>query len=387
MLATVATHQYGLFVLAIQLLYLAIARMRGQARLVPAVVALAAVLVCAIPVWRSTLVLASRFDVAVGTGTQLGGPLPVLEYLRSALGDFVAGWVAVFAVVCALAALGVVTLARERGMAAVLVGLVFVVPAIGLTLAGASGSESAPETRHLIFALPFFAVIVAAGILRAVRPAGARAPAVLALSVATLVAAELAWGWEKTPTLYAGEPPKRAAARAAAEDWLVATSRPTDVFFGYDPLFLGAREKGADVGDTVVPRADPKLALDALLDAPQPLGRGVWVLDRSDGSRTVSNWSRYLEIKERSPGATFETRVFGPFLVVRSLDPTSTPEEFLHDTMAVQRTQLVQSYPYWYWDIANAEINDRTASAALAKLYAERASAASGAPSAEPFRP
>jgi hypothetical protein len=380
MLATVATHQYGVFVLAIQLAYLLVARYRGQARLLPAAVALLVVLVAAIPVWRSTLVLASRFEVGVGDGTQLGGPWPVLQYVRSALGDFVAGWTFVFAVVCALAALGLYVLARERGMSAVFIGLTFLIPAAGLTIASAGGASNAPETRHLIFTLPFFAALVATGILRLVRPAGARAPAAIVLSVAAVVAAEIAWGWETTPTLYAGEPPRRAEARTAAEDWLAATARPSDVYFGFDPLFLGAREQGADVGHTVVPRADAKLALDALLDAPQPLGRGVWVLDRSDGSRTVSNWSRFLEIDDRSPGATFETRVFGPFLVVRSLEPTLTAEEYLRDTMAVQRTQLVEGYPYWYWDIANAQINDHTARAALDRLFDQRADASDDAP-------
>lgn len=376
MLATIGTHQYGAFVLAIQVAYLLIARWRGQARLMPAAVALAVVLVGAIPAWRSTLVLASRFEVGVGDGAMLGGPWPVLLYLRSSLGDFVAGWTAVLAIVCALAALGLYTLARERGMSAVFIGLVFLIPAAGLTIASAGGASNAPETRHLIFALPFFAALVATGILRALRPAGARAPAAIVLSAAAVVAAEIAWGWDTTPTLYAGEPPRRAEAREAAEDWLAATARPSDVYFGFDPLFLGAREKGAEIGQAVIPRADPKLALDALLDAPQPLGRGVWVLDRSDGSRTVSNWSRFLEIEDRSPGAIFETRVFGPFLVVRSREPTLTAEAFLRDTMDVQRTQLVEGYPYWYWDIANAQINDHTAQGALERLFDQRVDAA-----------
>ena len=124
----------------------------------------------------------------------------------------------------------------------------------------------------------------------------------LALSVAGLIAAELAWGWASTPTLYAGEPIKRKQAREEAEAWLAETSRPDDVFFGYDPLYLGARERGADVGAIVVPRADPKLALKALTSQADPLGRGVWVLDASDGSRIVSNTSQRLEISDRSPG-------------------------------------------------------------------------------------
>lgn len=374
-LAMIASHQYGAFVLAIEALFLVIMRARGAAKLLPAAVAFAAVMLAAVPVWRSTLVLASRFDVGVGGGEQLGGPWPVLKYLRSALGDFVAGWTGLFVAVAALAALGLYVLARTKAPTAILAGLAFVVPAVGLTVAQVSGgAASAPQTRHLIFLLPIFAMLVAVGVLRVVALAGPRAQTALALSVAALVATEVAWGWDSTPTLYAGEPQRRVAAREAAERWLAATSRPNDVYFGYDPLYLGARERGADVGETVIPRADPKLAVEALTAAPEPLGRGVWVLDSSDGSRTVSNWSRQLEMKDASLGPGFETRVFGPFLIVRTLEPTETPAAFLRDTKTVQETQRLElwnadeSQFYTYWLIANAEINWATAEVALERL-------------------
>jgi hypothetical protein len=228
-------------------------------------------------------------------------------------------------------------------------------------LAHVGGSASSPETRHLIFALPFFATLLAVGLLRLTQLAGPRAPAALALSLAFLVATELAWGWQTTPTLYAGEPPKRQAAREAAESWLARTSRSTDVLFGFDPLYLGARERGGEIGETVVPRADPTLALETLLDARKPLGRGVWILDASDGSRIVSNWSWRLEIQDRSPGLGFETRAFGPFLIVRTLEPTQTPTTFLWDTIAVQR----MGRALW---VGNAELNEETAQLALDRL-------------------
>ena len=368
MLLTIASHQYGAFVLAIEALYLIVARLRWSARLLPGTIAIAIVVVAALPVWRSTLVLASRFDVGIGGGgSQLGGPIPVLEYLRSSLGDFVAGWTGLFAVIAAVAALGLAVLARHRSRAAVLTGLVFVVPTIGLMVAHGGGSASAPETRHLIFALPFFAMLVATGVLRLASLAGSRSVTAVALGLAAIVAAEIAWGWDTTPTLYAGEPAHRVEARQAAERWLARTSRPSDVLFGYDPLFLGARERGGRIGQTVVPRADAKLAVDALLNAPKPLGRGVWVLDASDGSRTVSNWSMRLKIQDRSPGPEFETRVFGPFLIVRTLRPTETPSTFLWDTLAVQGTQRVGDA----FAVANAEINDHTARVALEELSAQ----------------
>ena len=360
--AALASHQYGAFVLGVQVAYVLALRSRRKTTLLPAAFALAAVAAAAVPLWRSNLVLASRFDVGIGGGgKELGGPVPVLEYLRSALGDFVAGWTGLFAVVAVVAAGGLVLLARNRPASALLAGLAFALPAAGLTIARVGGSASAPATRHLIFALPFFALILAVGLLRLTQLAGPRAPAALALSVASLVAAEIAWGWQTTPTLYAGEPPRREAAREAAEAWLAGTSRPTDVLFGFDPLYLGARERGGAVGETVVPRADPRLALEALEEAPKPLGRGVWVLDASDGSRIVSNWSWRLEIQDRSPGTAFETRAFGPFLIVRTVEPTTTPQAFLWDTLQVQRLGRT------LW-VGNADLNYQTARLALDRL-------------------
>jgi hypothetical protein len=339
--ATLASHQYGVFVLGAQVAYVAVLRWKGRARLLPGGIALGAVLLAAIPLWRSNLVLASRFDLGVGDGgTELGGPLPVLEYLRSALGDFVAGWTILFVVVAGLAGVGLVVLARTRPASALLAALVVAVPAAGLALARVGGGAAAPETRHLIFVLPFFAMLVAAGLVRVTRLTGSYATGALAFGLTLLVASQVAWGWHQTPALYVGEPEERKELRELAEEWLARTSRPDDVLFAYDPLVLGTRERGGVLGNTVVPRADPKLALDALLDAPQPLGRGVWILDASDGARIVGNHFEPLAIETRSPGAGFEAKAFGPFLIVRTTEPTVTPGAFLRDTERVQQMGL-----------------------------------------------
>ena len=120
----------------------------------------------------------------------------------------------------------------------------------------------------------------------------------------------------------------------AASAWLAATGRPDDVLFGYDPLFLGAWERNHDFSGTVAPRADTKLALNVLDDAPKPLGRGVRVLDASDRN----NFEQKLTIPVRYPrGASrFEVRAFGPFLVARSREPTRTVREFLLQAQAVE---------------------------------------------------
>jgi hypothetical protein len=361
-LAVLACHQYGAFVLAIQIAYTAALRLRERFALLPPLLTLLAVVAVAVPLWRSNLVLASRFDVGIGDGgTTLGGPYPVLEYLRTALGDFVGGWMAVFAVVCALAAFGWVTLLRARPRSALLATLVIVVPTVGLMLARVGGSASAPETRHLIFVLPFFALAVGVGVVALARAAGKRSPPVLAACVVALVAVEISWGWTLTPTLYTGEPEGRVAARNAAATWLAETTRSSDVLFGYDPLYLEAEELGAELGDVVVPRADPKLALEVLREAPKPLGRGVWVLDASDGNRIKNSFSRLVAIENRSPGPGFETRAFGTFLVVRTVEPTVTIDRFLQATLAVQRMGYELS-------VTTAALNYRTARAAIDAL-------------------
>jgi hypothetical protein len=362
-LAALGSHQYGGFVLASQVVYAAVLWYRERFPAAAPLAALGAVVAAAVPLWRSNLVLASRFEV--GDAGEAGSAYSVLEYLRSALGDFVAGWLACFVVVCALALGGLVVLSRRRPSAALLCGLTICVSAIGLALASVSGSTAAPETRHLIYMLPFVALLVAVGVDHLAGLAEAWARPVLAVLLLSLVTAELAWGYSLTPTLYAGEPAKREEAREAAADWLTPALRADDVLFGFDPVFLEARGNGAEVGETIVARADPQLALQALTEASRPLGHGVWVLDASEGNVIQGGPTSRLEIENRSPGAGFEARAFGPFLVVRTLAPVRSPEAFLRATVEVQR--LGQELR-----IETASLNYHTAAVALARLDGQR---------------
>jgi hypothetical protein len=201
----------------------------------------------------------------------------------------------------------------------------FAVPTLAF-LAARVGSSAAPESRHLIFTFPFFALLVAAGIAALGRVARVAVP----LALAALVAAELAWAHQRTPLLFSGEPAARKGARTEASSWLGRTGRADDVLFGYDPIFLGAKSR------TVVPRADPLLALHALRDAPHPLGRGVWVLDASDTNNFDPKPT--IELRIPSPAAEFEARVFGPFLVIRTRRPVRTAARFLRDASSVMLT-------------------------------------------------
>lgn len=359
MLAAVATQPYGALVLAAQGVFVLARFWRERFAVRTAAVAFAAVTVVALPLWLTYRVLASRFEVGVtGAGnSKLGSPLDVFSYLAQTFGDFSVGWIAATALIGAVALVGLLSLAHARQPAAFLSLIVLVLPAIAL-MAVRSGSSLGLESRHLIFALPFFALLVAAGLVRAagfVRRAG---PALLAIAVLALVAGEIAWGWHKTPALYAGEQPERREARAAAAEWLAATTRSDDVLFGYEPLFLDAWDRGAPVGDVVVPRADPRLMVDALEDAARPLGRAVWVFDATDEQDPDK---RRLTIPERTPGDGFEARAYGPFLVIRTTAPVETPEQFVRLTIRVELLgrQLL---------IGDAGINLSTALKALQRL-------------------
>jgi Dolichyl-phosphate-mannose-protein mannosyltransferase len=312
-LATVAAHPYGGLVLATQGAYVLVAR---RDRLRQAFLAGVAVAVLGTPFWLTNLVLADRFQVGVGGGGEkLGGPWPVAKYLWRVTGDFTAGWWPLTILVAALVLLGLRRLPRAT---IVLFACVLAVPAL-VFMSARLGQSTSPETRHLIFALPFMALAIAAGIVRLRRFAP--------VALVALLAAQVAWTWQRTPQLFEWEPDVRQTARADASAYLAETTRPDDVLFGFDPLFLGAWERSGEFPLAVLPRADAKLALSTLEELEQPLGRGIWILDASDNN----NFFRKLEIPLRSPAPreAFEVRRFGPFLVIRTALPTGTPERYL----------------------------------------------------------
>jgi hypothetical protein len=317
-LLTVAAHPYGVLLLGGQGLYVLVAH---RERLRAAVVAGAAVLVLGIPFWLTDLVLADRFDVGVGGGgAKLGGPGAVVRYFWRSAGDATAGWWPIALLGVAAAVYGVIRM--RRGARALV--LCFATATAAAFLLARLGSSAAPESRHLIFLLPLFAISVATTIVLL----GRRLLPLAVVATLALVVAQVSWAWHRSSPLFDWEPDARQAARAEAETWLARTSRPDDVLFGYEPLYLGAWEHDrSSFPTTVVPRADPVLALRTLRRE-APLGRGVWVLDASERN----NIRPRLEIERRlpDPSAPYEVRVFGPFLVIRTVRPVMTPKAFLY---------------------------------------------------------
>ena len=354
-LVTIATHPYGALVLAAQGVYALLRRERVR----EAAAAFGAVVLVAVPFWRTDLVLAHRFDVGVGGGRgKLGAPWRVAEYLWQVAGDFSAGWSFVLVGVLALAALGLWRLWVVRRDAAVLSIAVFAVPAAALTLARL-GSSTSPESRHLIFALPFFSTLVGAGVVEVARHRWRFAPAAALLGLVALVGTEVAWARERTPSLFDGQPRAVVAARGQAAAWLSRHWRQDDVLFGYEPVYLRAWELTRRGSQLVVPRADPKLALKTLRAAPEPLGRGIWVFDASD----VSNGDERATIPARTPRprSAFTVHRFGPYLIVMTRSRTETPRRYLELASAV----MVDGKDLL---IGDANVNFATVRRALARL-------------------
>lgn len=285
-LAALAAHPYGVLVLAAQLGYLLLARVRAALPW--------AVLVCvaALPLFSTYTVLAGRY----GEGD---GPKSTADYVREAAGDLSSGFLPALAVFVVLAIVG---LSRVRARV-----VVCTLGAAAAALVLAALTTASPESRHLIFLLPFVAVLVAAGL-----PRDARIAVPLA---AALVAVELAWAVDRTPELFEGESATAETSRERAADWLAATARPDDVLHGFNPVFLTAWERDSAFPRRVVPRADAELALDELESSPP--GRGVWVVEGAVAAEGL------------------ETRRFGPLTVARSPQATGTAERYLEQAETV----------------------------------------------------
>jgi hypothetical protein len=347
LLLMLASHPYAVLVIAAQGLFVVLRRRRLR----EAVVTLAAVGVVGIPFWWADLVLRSRFDVGVGGGgPHLGSPTSVLHYLWWVAGDFSAGHRAWSMPVLVLALAGAILLWRRRRESIVLFACVVAVPAVAFMVATLNSTAS-PEARHLIFALPFFSVLLAAPIVELLRRAGHLGPVLALIAVAVLLTGEVRWAHEKTPPLFDGDPPGEAGAREAAAAWLASTYRPTDVLLGYEPLYLEAWEHNRSFSGHALPRADGALLASALKDIPEPLGRGVWIFDASDTTNATERQTIPLVFPR--PRSAFEVHVYGPFLVIRSREPLLTRARYLSVSEKVMRLGR-------RLEIGDAEINLRT---------------------------
>jgi hypothetical protein len=355
LLLMLASHPYAALVVAAQGLFVVLRRKRLR----PALMTLAAVGIAGIPFWWADFVLRDRFGVGVGGGgPELGSPTSVLHYFWWVAGDFSAGHRAWSTPVLVLALVGTMLLWRRRPESVGLFACVVAVPGLAFMLATLNSTAS-PEARHLIFALPFFSVLLAVPLVEVGRRGGRLGPAVAVTAVVVLLIGEVRWTHEKTPPIFDGDPPGETQARAAAAAWLASTYRPSDVLLGYEPVYLQAWEQNRSFSGHTLPRADPALLASALKEIPEPLGRGVWVFDASDTTNVKERQT--IRYALPTPQAAFEARAYGPFLVIRSRNPLGTRTNYVAVSEEVMRLGRTL-------EIGDADINLRALLRAESRL-------------------
>ena len=331
LLAVLASHPYALLVVIAQSFFVLL----GRARVREGLMTLGAVAILGTPFWWADVVLRDRFDVGVGGGgSRLGSIGSVLDYLRLVAGDLSAGHDGWLVAVLLLAVAGAVLQARRGRGVLLLTACVIAVPAVSFVLVTLRSTIS-PESRHLIYVLPFLSVLLATALVELARLRPPQTVPVAAVAIMLLAVGEVSWAHRKTPQLFDGEPSGEPQARDAAARWLVATGHADDVLLGYEPIYLRAWERDRSFSALALPRADPVLLAQALNDIPEPLGHGVWVFDASDTTNVRERQTIAFVLPK--PASAFEGRAYGPYLVIRSRQPLRTRARYLAVSEDVMR--------------------------------------------------
>ena len=256
------------------------------------------------------------------------GPIDVLAYLARASGDFVAGWPV-----------------RDRGV--LLLGLAGLRRALaprpprraarGCRRSRRRRSRSCSAQIGLVRGARVAAPDLRApvlrscssrlGVLRAAADLGRRSSR---LALAALVAGRARLGCTAARRCSTRASRRHGARRGPqASAWLARTSRPDDVLFGYDPLFLGAWERNRRRLPHASSRAPTRCSrCDALRGAPKPLGRGVWVFDASD-TNNFDPQPTIAAARARRPTRPSRRGCSGRSSSSARAEPAATPARFL----------------------------------------------------------
>ena len=122
-------------------------------------------------------------------------------------------------------------------------------------------------------------------------------------------------------------------------------------------------ERNRSLSRNVLPRADPRLFASALRAVPKPLGRGVWVFDASDTTNGVRRTT--IPLLYPQPAAAFRAEAFGPFLVIRTVEPTRCIRSYLK---IARRVELVGAS----LGLGDADVNLATVLQASGRFAAEK---------------
>jgi hypothetical protein len=230
-LLPLTVHPFGAFLFAAEA---AVALWLWRGRSPRAAAPVFAVALLAVPLLISDVRLSDRYAPEAGqtldSGTSVGGAT-----LR-ALGGAAGGRGLALAVFVLLAAVGLSMLARHKPAIAALAAITITVPPLALALASFAGlTTDRLGPRHLIFMLPFWIALVAAGASRlgSLLPRTARVAVLAAVVVAAAVAPAAVSEPRTIPT-------GTKNAVTAPADWLRTQLEPGTVLYPYSPLFLAA---------------------------------------------------------------------------------------------------------------------------------------------------
>jgi len=235
-LVPLAVHPFGVFPFAAGV---AVALCLWRGRDVRAALPVVAVGLLAIPLLLADLRLSDRY--APEAGLKVDSGTSVADATWRALGGAAGGSGVVLGVFAALAGLGLFSLVRRRPAKAAFTCLALVAPPAVLAIARAMGSVSDRlGPRHLIFMLPLWIALVAAGVARLAQslpPRARLAPVVVVAAVALVAPTAIA----EPRTIATGD----ANAVAAPAAWLGRHVERGDVLYPYSPVFLAALPNAA----------------------------------------------------------------------------------------------------------------------------------------------
>jgi hypothetical protein len=221
---------------------------------------------------------------------------------------------------------------RAGGFEVTLTVASFVVPIVAL-LGARADSHVSPETRHLIFLLPFVQLFVATAIVRLAALTRRAAPLVAVAAVAVLVSGSLNSSRARTPDLFDGDSAGRIVDRGLAAEWLAGHASPSALLMGYEPLFYEAWKRSSSFSAFVVARADSAVAAKQLQRYCGRFAGAAFIFDRQNGYRPDLTAGQAAALTRKLTASGFVAQRFGDFVVALSTKPEGDPAGYIDDVI------------------------------------------------------
>jgi hypothetical protein len=323
-----ATHPYGAILVGAEAV-VALALWRGR----PLRAALPVVpwLLAGVPLGWASFRLTNRFDVGVDGSSSLTEPADAWSLLARALASFAGGAGAAFVFCLVAGGVGLVVTLRRRPSFGVLAGITLLATPLLLVLLStgrARGIENL-SPRHLMFALPIWAVLMGVAVSWVTKAAASPAfrGACLAVVVAVLVAAPTGGLFDPRElpaafTLGGGPAAVAPGTRKALEqpgEWLRTNVAAGDLLFPYSAAYLAALSRTRLA--VALPRAEPGLLIRTLASA-SPAGDLYVAVPFASNNAEAGSIQALL-------GDGYAVRQFDRWLLIAARGPFPRPAESL----------------------------------------------------------